>query len=694
MARKHKKRTKSQERPLDEAPSALPTGRAWSRSRTFAALAMLLALVTLAYSNHFHNSFHFDDYHAIVNNPHIRDLHDVGGFFTDARTTSILPANQAYRPLLTLSFAVDYWMVHGLDPFWFHLSNYFWYVVQLVLMFSFLRRVFDAALPDPRNAWVALFATAVYGLHPAMAETVNYIVQRGDLYSTLAVVAAFSIYISAPGLRRYGLYLLPVIAGLFAKQPAAVFPALLFAWIWLFEAKDLKAAVIKSLPAFLVTGAVALLVLRMNSATFTGGAASAYNYRISQPSVLLSYFRRFFFPYDLSADTDRKPLTSLLSGNAICGVVFVVLLCGAIFWCRRRRETRPISFGFFWFLVACAPTSWIPLAEVENDHRLFFPFVGLAMGVCWAFAIWIYRHPPPLPAVAGACALLLGAETLGTHERNIVWHSDDSLWLDVTHKSPGNGRGLMNYGLSQMSKGSYAAALDYFDRALVLNPNYFTLEINLGVAYGALKKNEDAERHFLRAIRLAPTSADARMYYARWLNATGRSAEAIRNLRLALREQPDHMESRYLLMQIYANLGDRDELAAQAAQALAMFPSDTQACNWLKKAPTLPQRPPALASKASVEDVSAESCLNQSLALYTAGKYPESIAAAREALKLKPNYAEAWNNIMAAYDAMSDWDDGIAAGEKALSINPSFELAQNNLAWARAQKEKSAAPHR
>jgi hypothetical protein len=57
----------------------------------------LLAAVLATYSNHFQNSFHFDDFHSITDNPSIRDLHNVLRFFSDARLSTVLPANQTYR---------------------------------------------------------------------------------------------------------------------------------------------------------------------------------------------------------------------------------------------------------------------------------------------------------------------------------------------------------------------------------------------------------------------------------------------------------------------------------------------------------------------------------------------------------------------------------------------------------------------
>ena len=69
------------------------------------ALAAFMAIL-LAYSNHFDNSFHFDDDHTIVNNPAIREI-DIYKFIVDGKTISTLPANQSYRPYLTIENALD-----------------------------------------------------------------------------------------------------------------------------------------------------------------------------------------------------------------------------------------------------------------------------------------------------------------------------------------------------------------------------------------------------------------------------------------------------------------------------------------------------------------------------------------------------------------------------------------------------------
>jgi len=181
----------------------------------------LMLLVFAACSNHFDNSFHFDDSHTIVDNPYVTNLQYIPRFFRDASTFSVLPANRSYRPIVSTSLALDYWIAGGLKPRFFHISTFLWFLAQLFLVYLLFARICGT------DRGIALMAAAIYGLHPAMAETINYIIQRGDLYSTLGVVAGLVGFAYFPKRRKLGLYLVPVILGMLSKPPALVFPVLL-----------------------------------------------------------------------------------------------------------------------------------------------------------------------------------------------------------------------------------------------------------------------------------------------------------------------------------------------------------------------------------------------------------------------------------------------------------------------------------
>ena len=82
-----------------------------------------------------------------------------------------------------------------------------------------------------------------------------------------------------------------------------------------------------------------------------------------------------------------------------------------------------------------------------------------------------------------------------------MWRTEETLWRDVTLRSPRNGRGLMNYSLTQLAIGRTDLALTYFLRAAVFNPSYYVLEINTAIAYSVLGYTAEAEKHFTRATR-------------------------------------------------------------------------------------------------------------------------------------------------------------------------------------------------
>jgi tetratricopeptide (TPR) repeat protein len=660
----------------------------WLQSpmKSAASICGLLLLVSAAYSNHFRNGFHFDDAHTIINNPYIRNLHNLPLFFKDASTFSTLPANRTYRPLVSASLALDFALGHGLNPVYFHASTFFWFLLQLVLVSALFLKICDAGRPDPRNRWIALFAAALYGVHPAIAETVNYIIQRGDLYSTLGVVAALVCYVYAPKQRKFGFYLLPFAAALLSKPPALVFPVILFIYVWLFEEERFSRVLYRCVPAIVVVAGLGWFMTAMTPSTYVPGSASAYGYRITQPFVALRYFQTFFIPDHLTADTDLTPLNTVLDGHAWLGFLFLMAVIAVAVWTSRRRQWRPSAFGLWWFLIALAPTAILPLAEVENDHRMFFPFVGLALAVCWPVGQLIMSRPLRSwmrVAVATAGVAVLCGYAWGTMQRHEVWRTDESLWRDVSIKSPKNGRGLMNYGLALMEKGDLSGARDAFNRAAIYSPNYYFLEINQGIVSGALHEDVAAEQHFDRAIALAPSQADSHYYFARWLDERYRWPEAVEQLRLAIAANPDYIAARYLQMESAFNRGDLATVNQEADATLQRFPSDPTALGYRARAvdsnPSAPSRP-----------MTAEDYLNLSLSYNRAKKFPESIAAAEEALKLKPDYAEAHNNIAAAYEEMQKWDLAIGEARKALKIRPDFQLARNNLEWSITQKQKAS----
>lgn len=607
-------------------------------SRWFTAVAAVAILLAAAYSNHFHNGFHFDDSHAIEDNTYVRSLSHIPRYFRDATTFSVLPQNQSYRPLLQTTFAIDYWLGGGYRPVAFQAQTFAWYLVLIVAIAALFESI-------TANRWITLAASAVYALNPVCAETVNYIVQRGDLLSTLGVVAGLVAYVRWPGRRRQAWYLIPVVLGALVKPPALIFPVLVATYLSLFEKRT---PIVRAIaPSVAVVILMAGWFTWMTPASATTGASNGGLYLWTQPFVALRYFLMFFAPIGLSADNDWSLVSGPFDWRVAAGLGFVALLAAAIRFSSRRDATKPIAFGLAWFALTLLPTSLTPLAEVANDHRMFFPFVGLSLAVTTAAALGLARvvaARSQAAVAAGVMTIVLLAGSAGVYARNEVWRSDETLWRDVTENSPNNGRGWMNYGLSLMERGDYDGALAAYRRAEPLTPNYHLLQINMALAYGGIGQSALVEPHFLRAVDLEPIDWRSHLYYALWLLRVGRAPDALAHARIARELNP----------------GDAASLPVEQGAAVA--------------------------------DNTPEYHLARSLAEYQMRRYRDSIGSARRAIALRPSYALAWNNVAAAHNALAEFEQGIAAGEEAVRLDPSLQIARNNVDYARRQLVNRKSP--
>jgi tetratricopeptide (TPR) repeat protein len=156
-----------------------------------------------------------------------------------------------------------------------------------------------------------------------------------------------------------------------------------------------------------------------------------------------------------------------------------------------------------------------------------------------------------------------------------------------------------------------------------------------------LNQHAIAEQHFRKAIELSAADAQPRFYYGRYLQGRGRVVESIEQLRAAVERNPLHADAQELLKQIYSE-SNRTE--------------------------------------------TPEHYLGLSLKSFLAGRYDDCIEHARRALRLRPDYAEAYNNVAAGHQALGNWDEAIAAAQEAIRLRPDFQLARNNLAWSQRQK--------
>lgn len=681
------------------------------KEKTFLYFVIAVAMATLVYSNHFNNAFHFDDSHAIENNLFIRDVKNIPLFFKDATTFSSLPSNQSYRPIVSTTLAIDYWLGNGYNMFYFHLSAFVLFVLQVIIMFFFIFKIFSISYKNEWNFYITAAATSWYLLHPANAETINYIIARSDLQSTFFIILGFVFFIFSPFSRKNYLYLIPVFIGGLAKPTAVMFAPLLFFYVLLFEQnmslyqifqkkhlKQLINVIWITFPSFIFCVIMYKFIDYMTPATWESGGRSVFSYLITQPFVIVHYFTTFFAPFGLSADTDWEPLQSIADIRFFAGCAFIGLMTYLAFLFSKDQRLRPISYGIVWFFLALVPSSSvIPFAEVLNDHRIFFPYVGLVISVCWTLGLIFLKykkHATKLPIkyemlIGSVVLVLLCGYAYGTVQRNFVWKTEESLWYDVTQKSPKNARGLMNYGLSRMAQGDYAEAERCFTKAIEMWPNYSALHINMGVLHNGKGDKVLAEKYFKSATQIGSYQPDTWFFYGNYLLNEKKYAEAIPMLEKSLQLAPASLGARNALLRAYNDSGEWDKLKVLAESTLQIMPDYQEAKQYLTASINRKGKMEVMAEEIK-KAPTAEKYFELSLLYYHAGRYKESIDAGLEAVKLKPDYADAYNNMCSAYAIIKEYDKAIEACNKAIKIRPDYQLAKNNLADATDKRDKIA----
>jgi protein O-mannosyl-transferase len=630
------------------------------------------------YRNHFNNPFELDDSHTIVNNQAIHEV-DIKKFFSDPRTFSSLPLNQAYRPGLTTLNAIDYAMWSKSpdeppQPKWFHVSIFITFILLCTSLFFFYRKIFNYTFPFWQgNDYMALFSAAFFAFHTSNAETVNYIIARSDLYSTFFVILAFLLFFS-PRLRKFHVFLLPVIIGFFIKEPTIMFAPLAFLFVFFFEEnasftiKDLLSA--KFIKPFvwtfasLILGIFLIWFAKHNTLpTWSSGAEAVnpFRYFITNFYSVLHYVFNFVLPVNLAVDTDVTVFERLTDDRVLSGgILILILLVLAVRW-SRRRETRAAAFGIFWFFITLIPTStFFPFSEPLNDHRTFFGYIGLVLTASTLLANLIYTSQKSRVWVWSACFVLLIAHGFGVVKRTNIWSSEEALWKDAAYKCPNSGRIWMNYGLAQMKVGKYNEAYENFVKAKDKWPYYPYVYINLGIVKNILQMQTDAESDFKTALQYGPGIPDSYKYYGDFLLQKGRTREADSLCTLGLKVSPYSAD----LLNLRAAI-DKVEAATVVTN------------------PTVPQMLEAIKTNPS-----ADNWLNLSLAFYNAGDFLACVDAARQVLKINPNSDLAYNNICAAYNMLKEWDKAIEAGQKGLQINPGNKLLAGNLNVALEGKKK------
>jgi tetratricopeptide (TPR) repeat protein len=695
------------------------------RKIILAASAVLLVII-LCYSNYFFTGFQFADYPVIRDNSALRTLRNIPQFFMDPSTSSTDPADYSYRPVVTTSYAIDSFIGGGPRPLVSRLMEFLAFAVGLALIGWFYYLIFEQTISHPWNAYLAVLGAALFGLHPAVAELLNTISQRGEMIAALGVVAAVALYAAFPQKRRFGFYLLPALVGILANPAGLIFGPLLLAYILIIEPpptfdsekltpdqiksrdqtqapivaaeagkririrrrkhpmrKYLKAQLMRFLPALAFT-AVAAIWQWLAMPVQTASRESLISYWFTQPWVAWHYFAAAFAPYHLGPASDLTVFGSY-DIRAVLGLAFVLALISLALLLAVSRQWRPTVFGIWWFIIGILPGAALVHPDVERDTRMFLPFIGLALAVTWTFRMLLPGGEPLRRLEAIVAAVLVIALGFGTHARNAIWTDEVALWRDDVAKYPRSVPALENYALALADKGKPAEAYEILRQARRLNPISADVEANLGKVTAMLDRDDEARQHFAFAMRLGADRPAIHYLNAVWLEKLRRHQDAIEAYSWASSLSPLDLRPRFGLLRCLSALHDWYNLRKMVEETQSADPGDPALVAFAALVKNHPDTVKA-AEELVREQPSAENYGELSKNYCWAGEYDKCLQAAQKAVQLSPRYSDGYNFMGAAYRSLGRLDEAIDAVSKAVEMDPDNKRARENLSEWQMQK--------
>ena len=216
------------------------------------------------------------------------------------------------------------------------------------------------------------------------------------------------------------------------------------------------------------------------------------------------------------------------------------------------------------------------------------------------------------------------------------------------------GRNYLSYGSVFFQRGYFAQAEAFFRLALLDDPSSAEALYGMGSAQLNQQKAAEARESFERATKLHASYPDtlANAWNNLGLLATqeGRTDEAVRCFREALRLSPDHLIALNNLGNAYRLQKSWDEARKTFERALEISPIDAEANYGL-----------GMVFAQADDTARAHDYL-------------------RRALQARPAYPEALNNLGILYLRTQRRDEAVAAFEECIRVAPSFDQSYLNLA--------------
>ena len=439
----------------------------------------------------------------------------------------------AYRPVPLASTTLEVGL-YGNRPSRHHLGNVLLYALLALATWWTLRALVGSEHPD--LPWMA---TALFLVHPVHTEVVANIKGREELFAALCGLASLGLLFHGMDRNRthvsprmLALALVAYLAALFSKETAYAFLPIVVLALAAFAELD-RRRFLTVLGGYAGVTVLSVLV-RFAAARHPGipvgpptvmnnalVAAHGWGERLATISeICLRYIGLLFLPHKLSFDYSYNavPIVNWSDPRALGGLL-LLLASIAFIWLAWRRGQRTTAFfiALIWLALVPGLNLFYLTGTTMAERFLFVSCLGVAGLIALGLeAFWERSRPLAL----GLLAILILGGGLGTFARARDWRSNESLFRAAVRTTPTSARVHHHFASALREQGESTQdparkktllrqALDEYNAALEIQPEFPEATYNLGVTHYDLAETTAAQTAYERTLALEPEHSNA-----------------------------------------------------------------------------------------------------------------------------------------------------------------------------------------
>lgn len=552
-----------------------------SKNRIISVITLFFILGFFIYGNVINGKFFLDDSVNIVANNYIRGFTHLKEIFSQDSVAGSGFHLPWYRPMLLLSYAVDY-SLWGLNPIGYHVVNILLHIFSAVLLFFIVLKLF-------KKTSIAFLSGFIFLIHPVQTEAVSYVSGRADLLLVFFLLISFFSFLyltdtsnTKNKAKFLFISLTTFILAMLSKETAVIFPALLVLYCLALKHEGYKIS--KSELLLLAPYAVLatvyqilrITILNFNNTYSSFGQDLAYRILMFFKTLPL-YWQKLVWPINLRYHYETQLPIKHLDPQVIISILIIILLVILLKFYRVHRKL--LLFGFGWFFISMGPASGIliPINFIIGERWLYLSAIGLFIVIA-VLIVKLLDYLSQYKTWKTIIILLLIAYAsfliiLGI-KRNLVWRDGLTFAKNTLAYAPQESKihGLLasEYVKREQDK----EALEEFRIAIFLDPKDPTYIYNLGVLYANRDFDAETMNEFDEIIRLSTVMPTAFSALANRYAARKDYSKAVMLLEKITELIPDSWQAYSKLGEYYFLNNQKEQAIIALEEALTLNPDN------------------------------------------------------------------------------------------------------------------------